>query len=92
MNSRMDRPLAGHRSCPGSLGRLAAWVNAKWRARRARRLEEETVVCLSTMDAKLIHDIGMDVDRLSELTPRRRGMTGSGGAARPRHSGGGRRS
>jgi hypothetical protein len=53
-----------------ALARLTAWVNARWRARRARRLEEETIVCLSAMDSKLINDIGMGIDRLDELTPR----------------------
>ena len=72
MNAHAHRPLAGRHANPSSLGKLAAWVNARWQARRARRLEEETVVCLSTLDAKLINDIGVDIDRLSELTPRMR--------------------
>jgi uncharacterized protein YjiS (DUF1127 family) len=64
MNAHTDHPNLT------SLGRFTAWVNAKWQAHRARRLEEETVVCLSEMDARLINDIGMDVDRLCELAPR----------------------
>jgi hypothetical protein len=52
MNARAHRPLARHHSR---------------QARRARRLEEETVVCLSAMDSKLLNDIGMDIGTLGDL-------------------------
>ena len=86
MNAHANRPLAGRHSCPASLGRLAAWVNAKWRARRVRRLEEETVVFLRAMDAKLVNDIGMDIDRLSELMPPMPGAANQNDPTRPHHS------
>jgi hypothetical protein len=86
MNAHAHRPLVSRRSRPRTLGRFTAWVNARWQARRVRRLEEETVVYLSTMDAKLINDIGMDIDRLSELTPRPSDLTGKVDSTHPQHS------
>ncbi|WP_162918865.1 hypothetical protein [Taklimakanibacter deserti] len=67
MNAHAHRPLTRRPSSPKPLGRFAAWVNTKWRARRARRLEEETMACLSAMDAKLLNDIGMDIGKLGDL-------------------------
>lgn len=67
MNARAHRPFARRDSSHTPLGRFAAWVNTRWQARRARRLEEETVACLSTMDTKLLNDIGMDIGTLSDL-------------------------
>jgi hypothetical protein len=67
MNAHAHRPLARRPSRHSPLGRLTAWVNTKWLARRARRLEEETVVYLSTMDSKLLNDIGMDIGTLADL-------------------------
>ena len=86
MNAHAHRPLVNRRSKPRSLGRFTAWVNARWQARRVRRLEEETVVYLSTMDARLINDIGMDIDRLGELTPRPSDLTGKDTSVHPQHS------
>jgi hypothetical protein len=68
------------------LARFATWVNTKWQARRARRLEEETVVYLSAMDAKLMNDIGMDIDRLGELTHQRPDAANENEPASSRHS------
>jgi uncharacterized protein YjiS (DUF1127 family) len=67
MNTHANRPRAHHPSL-SPMGRVAAWVSTKWRARRAHRLEEETVACLSAMDTKLLNDIGMDIGKLGELT------------------------
>jgi hypothetical protein len=67
MNAHAHRPLARRRSRHSPLGRFAAWVNTKWQARRARRLEEQTVVYLSAMDSKLLNDIGMDATTLADL-------------------------
>jgi uncharacterized protein YjiS (DUF1127 family) len=67
MNTHADRPLARSHSNSTPLGRFAVWVAAKLRARRARRLEEETVACLSAMDTRLLNDIGVDIGKLSEL-------------------------
>jgi hypothetical protein len=67
MNAHAHRPLAHTQSRHSPLGRFAAWVNTKWQARRARRLEEETVVYLCTMDSKLLNDIGMDIGTLADL-------------------------
>ncbi|MGE0239549.1 MAG: hypothetical protein AB7F09_04735 [Parvibaculaceae bacterium] len=83
MNAHAHRPLTRHLSGTKPLGRFAAWVNAKRRARRARRLQEETVVCLSAMDAKLANDIGMDIDRLSEIAPETPDVTEDEGSAPP---------
>lgn len=68
MNAHAHRPLARRHSSPKPLGRFATWVNTKWQARRARRLEEETVACLSAMDARLLNDIGVDISKLGELS------------------------
>lgn len=68
MNAHANRPLASHHSRLTPLGKLTAWVITKCRARRARRLEEETVACLSAMDSKLLNDIGVDIGKLGELT------------------------
>jgi hypothetical protein len=68
MNTHADRPLAGRHSRLGPLGRFTAWASRRWQSRRARRLEEETVACLSAMDAKLLNDIGVDIGKLGELT------------------------
>jgi hypothetical protein len=67
MNAHAHRPLARRQSRYSPLGRFAAWVNTKRQARRARRLEEETVVYLSAMDTKLLNDIGMDAGTLTDL-------------------------
>jgi hypothetical protein len=53
----------------GPFGRLAARVSAIWQARRARRMEEETVVCLSTIEPRLLHDIGIETGTLYERNP-----------------------
>lgn len=68
MNAHAHRPLARRHSSPKPLGRFATWVNTKWQARRARRLEEETVACLSAMDARLLNDIGVDISKLGDLS------------------------
>ena len=67
MNAHAHRPLARHRPKHSPLGRFTAWVNTKWQAHRARRIEEETVVYLSAMDSKLLNDIGMDASTLADL-------------------------
>jgi uncharacterized protein YjiS (DUF1127 family) len=67
MNAHAHRPLVRRQSRHSPLERFADWVNTKWQARRARRLEEETVVYLSAMDTKLLNDIGMDVGTLANL-------------------------
>ncbi len=67
MNAHAHRPLARHQPRHSPLGKFADWVNTKWQARRARRLEEETVVYLSAMDTKLLNDIGMDIGTLTDL-------------------------
>jgi hypothetical protein len=76
MNTHAHRPLARRQANLTPLGRFAAWVNTRWQARRARRLEEETVACLSTMDVKLLNDIGVDFGKLGDAAdtpmPRRR--------------------
>jgi hypothetical protein len=68
MNAHAHRPFVRRQPQHSPLERLATWVNTKWEARRARRLEEETVVYLSAMDTKLLNDIGMDVETLADLT------------------------
>jgi hypothetical protein len=68
MNAHAHRPLARRHPRHSPLVRFTAWVNTKWRAHRARRLEEETVVYLSAMDSKLLNDIGMDAATLADLT------------------------
>lgn len=62
MNTHADR------SNLTPIGRVAAWVGTKLRARRARRLEEETVACLSAMDAKLLNDIGVGIGKFDDLS------------------------
>jgi phosphoribosylamine-glycine ligase len=62
MNTHADR------SNLTPLGRVATWVGTKLRARRARRLEEETVACLSTMDSRLRNDIGVAIGKLDDLS------------------------
>jgi hypothetical protein len=47
------------------LSKLAIWVSTKWRARRARRIEEETLLSLSALEPKLLNDIGLDIGNLS---------------------------
>jgi hypothetical protein len=78
MNAHAHRPLARRQANATPLGRLASWVNTKWQARRARRIEEETVACLSTMDVKLLNDIGVDFGKLGDAadtpTPQRRAV------------------
>ena len=71
MNAHTSRPFARPHSAQTPLGRVAAWVGRRWRARRARRLEEETVACLSTMDSKLLNDIGVELGKLDELSGER---------------------
>jgi hypothetical protein len=71
MNAHAHRPLARRHSRHSPLGRFALWVNTKWQAHRARRLEEETVVYLSAMDSKLLNDIGMDAAALADLAKQR---------------------
>jgi hypothetical protein len=46
--------------------RFAAWVNAKREARRARRLEEETIEFLRAIGPELRHDIGVDISKFGE--------------------------
>jgi hypothetical protein len=53
----------------GPFGRLAARISAIWQARRARRMEEETVVCLSTIQPRLLNDIGIETGTLYEHNP-----------------------
>jgi hypothetical protein len=67
MNAHAHRPLARGQPKHSPLGKFTAWVNTRWQARRARRLEEETVVYLSAMDTKLLNDIGMDIGTLADL-------------------------
>ncbi len=67
MNIHAERHLASHRHRP--FGRVAAWVGARLRARRARRMEEQTLVCLSTIEPKLLNDIGADMSSLNERNP-----------------------
>jgi uncharacterized protein YjiS (DUF1127 family) len=67
MNAHADRTLVRRQSRHSPLGRFTRWVNTKWRAHRARRLEEETVVYLSAMDSKLLNDIGVDIGTLADF-------------------------
>jgi hypothetical protein len=66
MNAYAHRRLARRQPRHSPLGKFADWVNTKWQARRARRLEEETVVYLNAMDSKLLNDIGMDIGTLTD--------------------------
>jgi len=45
-------------------GRFTAWVNARREARRARRIEEESIEFLRAMGPKLRDDIGIDIKNL----------------------------
>jgi hypothetical protein len=86
MNAQTSRPFVRQPSAQTPLSRVAAWVGRRLRARRARRLEEETVVCLSGMDTKLLNDIGVELGKLDELSGERPPVK-SAGAARPtRHA------
>jgi hypothetical protein len=67
MNTRAHHPLLRRHSSPTCMGKFAVWLSRKLQARRDRRLEEETVVCLSAMDTKLVNDIGVDIGKLDEL-------------------------
>lgn len=66
MAAHSGRPLAHPRPTP--LGRVAAWLGTRLRARRARRLEEEAVACLCAMDSKLLNDIGVQIGQLDKLS------------------------
>jgi hypothetical protein len=67
MNIHANRHVVAHHS--GPFGRIAAWVSARMRARRTRRMEEETIVCLSTIEPKLLNDIGVETGNLHERNP-----------------------
>jgi hypothetical protein len=67
MNIHANRHVVAHHS--GPFGRVAAWVSARMRARRTRRMEEETVVCLSTIEPRLLNDIGVETRTLHERHP-----------------------
>lgn len=71
MNAHIGRPFVRQPLAQTSLNRVAAWVGRRLRARRARRLEEETVACLSGMDTKLLNDIGVALGKLDELSGER---------------------
>jgi hypothetical protein len=66
MNTHTERIANARLAGRSPLGRLAAWVNAKRQARRARRIEEETIEFLRAMGPELRNDIGVDIGKLGE--------------------------
>ncbi len=86
MNAHAHRPLTRRQPRHSPLGKFADWVNTKWQARRARRLEEETVVYLSAMDTKLLNDIGMDIGTLTDLANEPSSIDATNVVALPRSS------
>ena len=68
MNIHANRHVVAHHSSP--FGRIAGWVSARMRARRTRRMEEETIVCLSTIEPKLLNDIGVETGTLHDRHPK----------------------
>ncbi len=66
MNTSVGRVTSSRLSGLTPLGRLAAWFNAKWEARRARLAEEDAVEFLRAMEPKLLDDIGVDIIKLGK--------------------------
>ena len=58
MNTHVHSRLASR----SPFGRFTAWVNARREARRARRIEEESIEFLRAMGPKLRDDIGVDIE------------------------------
>ena len=66
MNTHAERVAHSRLASRSPFSRLTAWVGAKREARRARRIEEETMEFLRLMTPKLRDDIGVDFGKLAE--------------------------
>lgn len=69
MNAHVERLVSTGRSGLTPLSKFAAWMNAKWEARRARRTQEEAIDFLRAMEPKLLEDIGVDINKLGKPAP-----------------------
>jgi len=67
MNSHPNRPPV-QQSSPSPMGGIAACVRTRWRAHRARRMEEDAMLCIRAMDTRLLNDIGLDIGEIGELS------------------------
>lgn len=69
MSTHAERIAYSRLAGRSPLSRFTAWVNAKREARRARRIEEETIEFLRAMGPELRDDIGVDIGKLAESNP-----------------------
>jgi len=66
MNTHAERIANSRLAGRSPFSRFTAWVNAKREARRARRIEEETIEFLWAMAPELRDDIGVDIGKFAE--------------------------
>lgn len=66
MNTHAQRIANSRLAGRSPFRRFTAWVNIKREARRARRIEEETIEFLRAMTPELRDDIGVDIGKFNE--------------------------